>query len=417
LGVKALARIRTIKPDFFTNEGMSTVSEAAQLLAGGLLCYADDEGYFNAHPGLVKAAVFPLREPSEPVADCLSALVRIGYIRLGTGRDGKRYGHILKFNEHQKVSHPYASRIKKLPIEWETAECSIDFSGQEKFLYVARAGDHYKIGIADRVEPRLRQLQQGCPQRIELCQSWKSKEAAKHERFLHRHFSGKCSSGEWFSLGDSDISFICKYMESAPDNSVNNLEPLRPELNRKGIEKEKEENLDARKARVDQRFVPFRDVLHRYHTKFVGHKSPFDVWFGNRGGKQLKNLLNAEPSLTVNVFEQCMANRARSPNIDHAQPVFEWITHILSMAGGPKGTNGQSAQLSKTAAREHRIIQRAINSSTGEAAGEDSGPLAASGDGGIGILRLEGNAELIPPGGNKSGPKPPIARAAKAGIT
>lgn len=116
-----MARIRSIKPDFFTNEGLASVSEAAQLLAGGLICYADDEGYFNANPGLVKAAVFPLREPSEAIDTCLKALVGIGYIRLGNGLDGKRYGHIVKFAEHQKVSHLTPSKIKKMEIVWEVS--------------------------------------------------------------------------------------------------------------------------------------------------------------------------------------------------------------------------------------------------------------------------------------------------------
>ena len=59
-----MARIRTIKPEFWTDEDLSEVSEAACLLAIGLLNYADDEGYFNANPKLVKAAVFPIREQS-----------------------------------------------------------------------------------------------------------------------------------------------------------------------------------------------------------------------------------------------------------------------------------------------------------------------------------------------------------------
>ena len=114
-----MPRIRTIKPGFFANEGLSEVSEPAQILAGGLLCYADDDGYFNAHPGLVKAAVFPLREPSKPVAEMLNELARIGYVKFGRGKDGKRYGHVVNFSEHQKVSHPIPSKIKNMEIVWE----------------------------------------------------------------------------------------------------------------------------------------------------------------------------------------------------------------------------------------------------------------------------------------------------------
>ena len=116
-----MARIRSIKPDFFSNEGLATVSESAQLLAAGLLCYADDEGYFNAHPGLVKAAVFPLRDPLESIEACMAALVKIGYIQLGTGIDCKRYGHVVKFLDHQRVSHPIPSKIKAMRVVWEVS--------------------------------------------------------------------------------------------------------------------------------------------------------------------------------------------------------------------------------------------------------------------------------------------------------
>lgn len=116
-----MARIRTIKPGFFANEGLSEVSEPAQILAGGLLCYADDEGYFNAHPGLIKAAVFPLRQPSKPIPELLAELAKIGYVRFGTAEDGKRYGFVVNFAEHQKVSHLTRSKIKKMEIVWEVS--------------------------------------------------------------------------------------------------------------------------------------------------------------------------------------------------------------------------------------------------------------------------------------------------------
>lgn len=62
-----MARIRTIKPTFWTDEDMAEISESACLLAIGLLNYADDEGYFNANPKLIKAAVFPIRETSRSI--------------------------------------------------------------------------------------------------------------------------------------------------------------------------------------------------------------------------------------------------------------------------------------------------------------------------------------------------------------
>lgn len=109
-----MARIRTIKPGFWRHEELSELPEATHLLAAALLNYADDEGYFNANPKLIKAECCPLREPSVSIHDSLTHLSRIGFIRLGTGSDGKRYGHIVTFIEHQRVNRAIDSKIKPL---------------------------------------------------------------------------------------------------------------------------------------------------------------------------------------------------------------------------------------------------------------------------------------------------------------
>ncbi len=81
------------------------------LFAGALVNYADDEGYFNANPVLVKAGTNPLREDKTPIETQLEQLERIGYIEVR--REGiKCYGWIVKFDEHQRVSHAAPSKIK-----------------------------------------------------------------------------------------------------------------------------------------------------------------------------------------------------------------------------------------------------------------------------------------------------------------
>ena len=111
-----MARIRTIKPEFWRHEDLSELPEATHLLAAALLNYADDEGYFNANPKLVQAECCPLRELSVNIHDSLNQLVSIAYLALGTGEDGKRYGHILNFKEHQRINRPTESKINKLSI-------------------------------------------------------------------------------------------------------------------------------------------------------------------------------------------------------------------------------------------------------------------------------------------------------------
>ncbi|WP_228001071.1 DnaT-like ssDNA-binding domain-containing protein [Morganella morganii] len=95
---------------------MAEVSEAACLLAIGLLNYADDEGYFNANPKLIKAAVFPLREPSGSIPVLLQELSNCGYIRLFSAQNGKRFGLIINFTKHQVINKKTISKIKEMDL-------------------------------------------------------------------------------------------------------------------------------------------------------------------------------------------------------------------------------------------------------------------------------------------------------------
>lgn len=109
-----MARIRTIKPTFWTDEDMAEISESACLLAIGLLNYADDEGYFNANPKLIKAAVFPIRETSRSIPVLLQELSNCGYISLFSAQNGKHFGLINNFTKHQVVNKKTPSKIKEM---------------------------------------------------------------------------------------------------------------------------------------------------------------------------------------------------------------------------------------------------------------------------------------------------------------
>jgi hypothetical protein len=114
-----MARIRTIKPEFWRHEELSALPEATHMLAAALLNYCDDEGYFNANEKLVQAECSPLREPSVSTHDSLTALANIGYVALGTAPDGKRYGRVLNFGEHQRINRKTPSKIKNIEVVWE----------------------------------------------------------------------------------------------------------------------------------------------------------------------------------------------------------------------------------------------------------------------------------------------------------
>ncbi|HAK2208012.1 TPA: primosomal protein [Salmonella enterica] len=111
-----MARIRTIKPEFWTDEDMSLVSDSACLLAIGLMNYADDEGYFNANPLLIKAAIFPIRETSHTIPVLLQELSKCGYIEHFSDKNGRLYGRIVNFTKHQVINKKKDSKIKELEL-------------------------------------------------------------------------------------------------------------------------------------------------------------------------------------------------------------------------------------------------------------------------------------------------------------
>ena len=107
-----MPRIRTIKPEFWSDEKLATVSEASLLVAIGLLNLADDEGYFNANPKLIDAFIFPLRESSMSTRGAIGELSGIGYIEVFKClKNEKDIGVIKNFSSHQVISRPTASKL------------------------------------------------------------------------------------------------------------------------------------------------------------------------------------------------------------------------------------------------------------------------------------------------------------------
>lgn len=135
-----MARIRTVKPEFWRHETLCEQPEATHMLAAALLNYADDYGYFNANPKLIAGEIYPLREPSVSIPESLRRLQTIGYIRLGTGEDGRRYGQVVEFEKHQRVSHATDSKISCLSIAWEHSGNTPDNIGSAPETFVPEQG-------------------------------------------------------------------------------------------------------------------------------------------------------------------------------------------------------------------------------------------------------------------------------------
>lgn len=114
-----MARIRTIKPEFFTSETIAGLPVPARLTFIGLWTEADDYGNLLDNPRLLKGHIWPLDDDMTPTDMSLhiQVLVDAGLIDRYHDTDGKKLLHIRSWDEHQKMNRK-ASR-KHAPSPWE----------------------------------------------------------------------------------------------------------------------------------------------------------------------------------------------------------------------------------------------------------------------------------------------------------
>ncbi|MFI7644146.1 hypothetical protein [Nonomuraea sp. NPDC049400] len=111
-----MARIRSIKPDFFTSEKIASLPLSARLLFIGLWTHVDDNGVTPDNEKLINAAIWPLEEdPLESLRRTREDLARLStaglIVRYQAG--GKALLFVLNWDEHQKVSHPAKPRYTR----------------------------------------------------------------------------------------------------------------------------------------------------------------------------------------------------------------------------------------------------------------------------------------------------------------
>lgn len=106
-----MARIRTIKPSFFSSLTIADLPIPARLTFVGLWTYVDDEGRGVDDPRLVKAELWPLDDDMTPrkVAGHLDAFADRGLI-LRYGFSGRRYLQVVGWSEHQRINRPQQSK-------------------------------------------------------------------------------------------------------------------------------------------------------------------------------------------------------------------------------------------------------------------------------------------------------------------
>lgn len=111
-----MARIRTIKPDFFRHEGLFEAEKKAKLPLrlsfAGLWTAADREGRFKWQPRVLKLDVLPFDEIDfGKVLDCL---LESGFV-VKYEVAGEQLGHIPSWCKHQHINQREASSVIPAP--------------------------------------------------------------------------------------------------------------------------------------------------------------------------------------------------------------------------------------------------------------------------------------------------------------
>lgn len=106
-----MARIRTIKPDFFTSLTIADLTPEQRLTFIGLWTHADDAGRCVDDPRLIKAALWPLDDRTAADIEIdLKALSESSLITRYT-LNRKRYLAVTNWDEHQRINRPTDSKL------------------------------------------------------------------------------------------------------------------------------------------------------------------------------------------------------------------------------------------------------------------------------------------------------------------
>lgn len=114
-----MARIRTVKPDFFKHEELYQAEADEKLplrLAFiGLWCVCDREGRFKWRPNQLKLDVLPYDQID--FSRVMDALATRGFIIEYTTEDGQKYGFVPTFLQHQVINNRESESLLPSPFD------------------------------------------------------------------------------------------------------------------------------------------------------------------------------------------------------------------------------------------------------------------------------------------------------------
>jgi len=109
-----MARIRTVKPNFFTSRAVKRLTDRQKLVWIGLWPNADDAGRLLDEPGILAGSLWALGLSEKQIDRTLSELHDAGRV-VRYVIAGEKYLQVTNWTEHQKISKPSPSPIPPPP--------------------------------------------------------------------------------------------------------------------------------------------------------------------------------------------------------------------------------------------------------------------------------------------------------------
>lgn len=119
-----MARIRTIKPEFFRHEGLQDLEaenpgKYPMMVFAGLFTQCDKNGVFPFKPRTLKLDIFPFLDFD--MMETLQLLIDAGQLEV-FDFEGETFGYIRTFQEHQRITGKEAETPSKHPEPPETKQ-------------------------------------------------------------------------------------------------------------------------------------------------------------------------------------------------------------------------------------------------------------------------------------------------------
>ena len=134
---KKVARIRTIKPEFWTDGDLLRVSRDTRLFYIGLWNFSDDNGVLEYDPMGLKAKIFPIDKID--IEKLITELSSIGKVILYEVNN-RKYLYLKNLSNHQIIDRP---RKSHLPLPEENQLKSIEISSIRKEGKEGKEGKEY----------------------------------------------------------------------------------------------------------------------------------------------------------------------------------------------------------------------------------------------------------------------------------